>query len=383
MPTDLGPMDTSDPPSPHGGWSSEIVTLSNAVVIPPERSAMVQECGVLAADGSFCAHSATWRGGRPTMTPPKMPTDVPNKLAGRHLFAGQIWAHFGHFIAESMSRLWALDHLDDLPDSILFIPKRPAVAGPVRGFQKEFIELLGVKIPVQVISAATEVEELIVPGQGFGLGAISGGTEKFRSYFANNFALDVKPEGAKKIYLSRSKLGGLEGGAVLEETLEANLANEGYEICHPQMHSLRDQVAMYRAAEHVVGLDGSAFHLFAFVARPQQKVAIILRRNSNVFRGLKIHIEKFSGAMPVVISAVSADWIPENKKRPGRYSFGQLDFGGLFKLLQLSGFIEGRDGWTVPQFRQMKRAMRAFGQEKGLEYNRVKASRKIEIVEPV
>jgi len=247
--------------------------------------------------------------------------------------------------------------------------------------QKEFFDLLGIKIPIRVIDTPTEIEELIVPGQGFGLGAISAGTEKFRNYFADNFATNIKADGSEKLYLSRSMLGGLEGGAVLEERLEQNLVLDGYEVCHPQRHSISEQIAKYRAAKVVLGLDGSAFHLFAFVGRPDQKVGIVLRRNSNVFHGLRQHVESFCKQNPTVIKAVTADWIPENKTKPGRYSFGQLDFGALSDLLMQAGFVSGQNEWDIPRFRDMKQAMQKFSRAKGREYIRVKNSGKIEIVE--
>lgn len=381
MPVDRGPMDPSDPPSPSGGWSTEIVTVKNAIVCPPAVSAMVQPCGVLTGDGSYCRHSATWRGGRAMMTMPRAPSTEVDKLAGRHLFAGQLWAHFGHFIAESMSRLWALDQLDEMPESIVFIPKRPKMQKKMIGYQREFFELLGIKIPIRVIDKPTEVENLIIPGQGFGLGAISAGTQPFRNYFAGNFAPGIKPKGDKLLYLSRSRLGGREGGAVLEGRLEQNLASKGYAICHPQTLSIRDQVAKYRAAEKVVGLDGSAFHLFAFVGNPSQNVAIILRRNSNVFHALRSHIQSFSGITPTIINAVAADWVPENQSRPGRYSFGQLNFEALGELLTASGFISETRDWDVPRFREMRRAMERFSQEKGCEFIRVRNTGKVDAVD--
>ena len=225
-----------------------------------------------------------------------------------------------------------------------------------------------------IIDTPTKVEELIVPGQGFGLGPISNGTQKFRDYCHQNFAKDVAPDGAENIYLSRSALGGLEGGAILEERIEANLINSGYDIIHPQKHTIAQQVAMFKAAKRVVGLDGSAFHLFGFVANNTQRAAIILRRNSSVFNGLKNQIEKFAGIKTDIVSTVVADWIPKHKNRPGRYSFGELDQSDLSDQLKTAGYISANAEWDVPRFREMKQAMIKFGAEKGTEYRRTKKS---------
>lgn len=364
------------PPDPGGGWSRAILRVPGAVVVPPVTSALVQACGVLDARRQFCAASATWRGLRATMVAPQAAPEPVARLAGRHLWCGQLWSHFGHFLCESLSRLWALDALgDDPPDSLVFVPKRPVTGGapdPVPGgaalmrFQRDCLDLLGITIPVTLIDRPTEVEELITPGQGFGLGAISTGTPEFRAFIGARFGREVAPEGPERLYLSRSALGGREGGALLEDRLEANLARAGYEICHPQHHSLADQVARYRAARAVVGLDGSAFHLFAFAAqpgqagRPARRAAIILRRNSKVYQPLAAHVGAFTGVAPAILSALSADWVPEGRGRAGRYSFGQLNFPALAAGLRDAGFINGSDDWHWPRWREQKAAIGAI-----------------------
>ncbi len=373
MPPETAATDPGNPPSPLGGWSGETVTLRDALVVPPAVSGLVQDCGVLDANGAFCPHSATWRGQRQMMTAPARPSTPVETLAGRHLFAGQMWNHFGHFLAESLSRLWALDHLKNPVESIVFIPKRPGGATAPKGYQKAFLDLLGVSLPVRVLARPTRVEQLVVPGQGFGLGPIAAGSENFRRYFADHFARDVAPAGPKLIYLIRTLLWGLEGSVVCEDALERNLAREGYVPYHPQQHSIRDQIAQYRAAEQVIGLDGSAFHLFAMAGNRTAKVAIVLRRNSKVFNGLLTHIQGFTGIAPQVFSALTADWIPQHKKRPGRYSFGALDFEALRRDLMASGFIDGATDWEVPRFRDIKQAMARQSRKKGLTYVRVKS----------
>lgn len=385
--TEAGRADA--PPDPAGGWSRATRRVPGAVVLPPATSALVQACGVLDAQGRFCAASATWRGLRATMVAPAAPPAPVAHLAGRHLWCGQLWSHFGHFLCESLARLWALDVLgNDLPDSLVFVPKRPvtadeAAADPAPGnavlmrFQRDCLDLLGVTIPVTLIDRPTAVEELIVPGQGFGLGAISTATPEFRAFIGARFAPDVAPEGGERLYLARSALGGREGGALLEERLEENLAREGYEICHPQQHAIADQVARYRAARAVVGLDGSAFHLFAFAGqpgqagRPDRRAAIILRRNSQVYRPLAAHVGAFTGVPPAIIAALSADWVPEGRGRAGRYSFGQLDFPALAAGLHAAGFIAGSEGWHWPRWREQKAAIAAIEADQGIVLKRL------------
>ena len=256
--------DVNIPPKPDAGWSKEICFLENAKIFPPSVSALVQEAGVLDANNKYCGHGALWRGAR-AMTVAPLPLEKSEpiaKLSGNWLYAGVLWVHFGHFLAESTARLWAIDKLKSELDGIVFIPKRPAVGEQLQTMHQTFMDLLGCDLPIKVINEPTEVERLHVPGQGFGLGPMVSGTDEFRSYIHNNFGKNIEANGPEKLYISRSALSTKKGGIVGEEHLETYLQDEGYEIFHPQKHDMPTQIAHYKAARKIIALDGSALHLF-------------------------------------------------------------------------------------------------------------------------
>ncbi|MCI5095683.1 MAG: glycosyltransferase family 61 protein [Rhodobacteraceae bacterium] len=340
---DFGP---EHQPLPEGGWSESMTTLQNAVVVPPLESGFVQPAGVLHADGSYCPEAAMWRKFRPLTTEPSAPDTVEETLPGRWLWGGVLWQHFGHFLVESTARLWALANLDKPVDGILFIPKRPKVGEEVRGFQKEFVHLMKPDLPIRVSAKPARVEELVVPGQGFGLGKIIAGTPKFRDAIHADFARDVQPDGPEKIYISRSKLGLAKGGLLGEERMEQYLQAEGYEIFHPQEHNLTTQLARYKAARKVVAADGSALHLFAMVGKPDQPVAMVLRRQSDANNLLARNVAHFCGSTPLVIGALRTEWVPRHKQKSSRLSFGELDHPVIGRALSDHGFISNGDNWA-------------------------------------
>jgi len=334
-------------PLPEGGWSEDIVTVNNAIIVPPTESSFVQAAGVLDGAGGYCAQGALWRRYRPLTTEPPMPDGVSETLPGRWLWGGVLWAHFGHFLVESTARLWALDHLDAPVDGILFIPKRPAVGDELRGFHSEFVGLIASDLPVRVAASPVQVEELVVPGQGFGLGKIVTGTASFRNAIHKCFAQDIAPDGPEKIYISRSALGLGKGGLLGEEKLEELLREEGYEIFFPEQHDLATQIARYKAAKQIVAADGSALHLFAMVGRADQPVAMILRRQSGAADQLAQNVSSFCGRDPVVISALRTEWVRQNKQKSNRLSFGELDLNAIGKALGEAGFVQQGLDWPV------------------------------------
>ncbi len=360
-------LDPTLRPDPEHGWTRDLVTLDRALVCPPTESAMVQPAGVLRSDRSYVAHGATWRGWRPITTAPDPATVATSKLSGKWLYGGLLWVHFGHFLAESTSRLWVLDQFDDL-DGILFFPKRPRVGETVAQYQRDFLDLLGTDLPVNVITEPTEVEHLVVPGQGFGLGNLSGGTPEYRAYFHRNFGKAIEPDGEERLYLSRSALGPKRGGIVGEEYVEGNLINAGYDIFHPQQHSMAEQVARYKAAKKVLGPDGSALHLFALVGRPEQDVGMILRRTSSVYKNIEKQLTEFCKKPPVIIDAIESDWVLENTKKPDRQSVGSLDYALLAKILLETGFVDSIEGWNAMPWRQRNRAIRNLSKIRNIPY---------------
>lgn len=355
-------------PSPEGGWSEEIVTLERAVVVPPVISSFTQPTGVMTADGDYVQHGSLWRGVRPLTTKPEFPTEEPEVLEGRWLWGGVLWAHFGHFLTESAARIWALNELDEEPDGILFVPKRPKVGAAIRPFHNSFVDLMSKDLPIKVATQPLSVEKLIVPGQGFGLGLISNGTQKYRDAIHARFGRDVEPEGPEKLYISRSALGLGKGGLLGENHLEDLLKEEGYEIFHPEKHDFNTQIARYKAAKQVIAADGSALHLFAMVGRPDQSVAMILRRISGATGNLAKHVESFCGRKPLIVSALRTEWIRAGQTTTNRMSVGELDHGEIAKALIEGGFISEGAEWHPLRFRDRRREMRRRGMGRAVDF---------------
>ncbi|WP_375176093.1 FkbM family methyltransferase [Pseudooceanicola sp.] len=336
-------------PRPEGGWTRQIVSIDNGVVVPPDARSHVQTTGVLTSTGTAVPHAALWRGQRLLTERPEMPDTPAKRLPGKWLWGGVMWRYFPHFITESITRLWALDRIDQSDLSgILFVPKSPENHDEPPGFQRDFFRLMGTDLPLVEAREPLSPDLLIVPGQGFGLGDITRGTLEFRAAVRNRFALDVRPEGPGKLYISRSRLGPQRGALLGETFLDAYLAREGYEIFHPQEHPLEVQIARYRAATHVIAAEGSSLHLYAFAGRPDAKVAMLLRRKSRATQHIATHIESFTGVTPRWIEHLRQTWKRVDTPRK-RLHISEPDFAAIQTDLRAGGFISGTDPtWAQP-----------------------------------
>lgn len=336
-----------EPPSPAGGWSTQIARLKTPLVVPPTHRSHVQPSGVLTSGGQFVPHSGTWRNGRLLTPPPDKPTEA-DRLPGRWLWGGVLWRYFPHFITESVTRLWALEHLDASGvDGVLFTPKNPATDAPLPGFQRAFLDLMGCDLPIHEARRPCVPDELLVPGQGFGLGKITRGTDRFIEAVALRLGQGIAADGPERLYISRSRLGVNRGALLGEERLEACLAEQGYEIFHPQAHPLDVQVARYKAARQIVAAEGSALHMLGFVAGPEQQVAMILRRRSGATRHISAHLESFSGRAPLWVETLRRTWMPDGQIRK-RLAVGEPDFAAVQAALIAEGFVAPGPVWEQP-----------------------------------
>ena len=88
----------------------------------------------------------------------------------------------------------------------------------------------------------------------------------------------------KNIYVSRANLSNDRRLFLDEAHLEQLLVQRGWEVFHPQEHSLVDQINKYQQAQHICAAEGSALHLlFAVDPAPNQRVTLLCRESDNNF----------------------------------------------------------------------------------------------------
>lgn len=197
------------------------------------------------------------------------------------MYGGIIFDHFGHFLIESLSRMWAFI-ADDETKFIAFIEtserKKP--------FVDEFFELL--KIPkdrVILVKEPTKFKKVVVPESSFAI----------RNYFTKEYiapyrkmseSVDAKP--FEKVYLTRTKV---KSGPKFygEKYLEKFFKKNGYEIIAPETMSLREQISCLKGAKSIGAILGTASHLVLFA---QEGCELILLNRSDTLNNNQIAINQ-------------------------------------------------------------------------------------------
>ena len=151
------------------------------------------------------------------------------------------------------------------------------------------------------------------------------------------------------------------GKLLCEDRLDSYLLDAGYTVFHPQDHDLPTQIARYKAARQVIASEGSAIHLFAMVARPEQRLAIMVRRLSAATGFIQKHVEGFTGRAPLLVNEIRDSWQPEGLDT-GRHAMGLLDFAAAQQALVSEGFVAPGPDWTQPTETEISTAWAATEQ---------------------
>lgn len=341
--------------------SEPVTVVAGALAVPPGRH---RDATVVDAHGAPVVDAGTFRHDR--YVPAQFldrATVQPNVTHdGTWLFGGVFWLHFGHFLFETISRLWVVDGLRGKVDGIAFF-RAHAHRPPPKIFH-DILKRLDVDLPITFIDAPTGFERLVVPRQGCGMGALSAGTPAFRAFVQEKLHRIEPRRGAEKIYLTREGYRLKRGGIFAETLLRERLEAEGYVAFAPEQHSFQDQVATYLGARHILGPDSSALHLVGFATPPEAEVGILLRRPDGE-RDMLPQLTGFMGRKPLVVDAIARLIRRDNERNPNWSMFAELDMPQLAEALRAGGFVTGADPWPALPRVLRKRLLAVYEKQLG------------------
>ena len=319
-----------------------VAVVENALIIPGQRH--ISGLGVLTETGDFVGESTIWRGDAPLFEAPS-PTTAEVALGGTHLFGGIMSWHFGHFVVESLSRLWPLMEDRHAAASVLFVPKGPANKPRSQAkFQNDLLDLIIPGISRDILRVPTRVERLIVPEQGFGTGDLEAGLPQFRRFISSRQWPEPLEDSPKRLYVTRDGLDRHRKGRIIGDLgLSKFVEDRGYTVLRPEKITLEDQIRLYRGARRILFEEGSAVHLFGLVARPGQTAGVIQRRvaESEAVVGQR-QLRAFAGIDLKLLDAVIREWRPSHLGRATSKSHGELEPN--YALEALRGFGVAKEG---------------------------------------
>lgn len=326
--------------------------------------------GLYYNSGSPCPLGIHSRFGYKHLPGQRLGKDYP-VLPGKYIFGGLLYeTHFGHFFAESLCRLWAHYYLGSEYTTIVFFGRDAALSLP--SFVHQAMELICPDHTILRVTKPTVFETVAVPEAFIQGSGILKGDPPVRRLSAH-LRRDIID---KKIYVSRSRLAD-KHSFLMEELIEKNLEENGYDIIYPELLTVEEQLSLYASSSHLIFAEGSALHAYALVCSPKQNVYVIWRRG---VKGLFTRqISSFGGSILNNDDCVRFAWIPASNElatnpKLKNLKLAQLDFQQLGDSLSRYGFVS-KQLWRLPAESELSNALLKAGEERSVtewdkEYNK-------------
>ena len=198
------------------------------------------------------------------------------------IFSGDLNNHFGHFLTDSMTRMWyaVANKEKDYKIALLLNPFWEWKEWVFEdSYHLRMLELLGIeKHRILIIDKPTRFKSVIVPKQSVYWEGNSYNAELLKVVYdkARN---SVTPKNAKKVYLSRTKY---KHRQLLNEWyFEDFFSARGFKVLHTQDLPLFEQIAYLAGADEIACTIGTLSHLVLF-AKPGTKLISLLRAHISV-----------------------------------------------------------------------------------------------------
>lgn len=269
-------------------WQS----VRNAIVVPPAiNSELNSGAGVVASreDGfDYLRGTGVRRYSRELIPQPQTKGLRANQSFPRAIFGGYVFDHFGHFLLESLSRVW-IDQTQEIDDSVplVWISGRNVA---VTTWMLEICRKIGLNRQVLIIDGSTgalAAEELLVPQAGCELREWIHPAQ-MRRLGTTPWSPGNAERAGRKVWLSRVGMGTSHGGLAEEAELEQVLADSGWSIVRPEELSIEEQVDVLAGASRLAGIEGSALHGLVLVGGFGGTVDIIRRQSNPNFKMLAL-----------------------------------------------------------------------------------------------
>jgi hypothetical protein len=268
---------------------STLRVLANAIVTPlvVDRATMTFSGSVHDEAGRLVleAQRPRWRNAWMPADPAHVDSHGEGTvIEGRCVYLGHYWDHYGHFLIESISRFWSLIE-DSGYDRLVF---HPFVYGirPLSEYApaRTCLAAFGVD-PARalIVDRRLKFRDLAVPSPlvAINRGAADGQAEVFKRIgeyceaAGRSTRATRRPE---RLYVSRRNW---KGASLVEneDEIERIFESFGFTVLHPERMLFEEQVRLYRRAEALAGLTGSAMHNTVFMAHGARAIHLGTRRS--------------------------------------------------------------------------------------------------------
>lgn len=248
------------------GGGHEILPRGSLGVSEPREQFVVRSIpGAFGPDGALTdetLRSLMEKVLRDNAVPDRLPLDTP---AGVHsegvVWGGNIMDRYGHFLVETVSRLWPVlpgAELEGLP-VVFTTPRNPPFVG-------EWLAAFGAQTVELPEDGAVRFERMYIPEPAWRLGRwIAPELRDIHLQARRGMSIPPAPR-HDVLWLSRSRL--VKERVAYDERLLEWLLGDRVTPVHLETMTLAEQVGLLESSRAVAGISGSAFHTLLLTVEP-------------------------------------------------------------------------------------------------------------------
>jgi hypothetical protein len=191
---------------------------------------------------------------------------------GLYQYGGFLNPHYGHFIINSLSRLWLhgeseahstkiLWHGPGSPEAWFKIPFIKAIFQSLGLYENKFVVLEKPTVIPRLLIPHPSFQEQHYVHRAFGKVCQSVGKNIVQASMITKGALE---KNSRPVYLSKAALTSGVGRISNEPLIVEILRNAGIDIVFPEQVSFSDQIRLFAERSNICGIAGSAMHTQAF-----------------------------------------------------------------------------------------------------------------------
>lgn len=198
-----------------------------------------------------------------------------SRFHGKTFYGGWLRSSWGHFLVNSLGRLWALfttDGAADNIDRIIFFAEDPGNS-VLRGNFATFFDVLGLTSKIEIITGPAIFDEIIVPEIALEIGVFT--SQEFllpfiaaRNAVMKSAATASLPAGSP-VLLSRSHWNGNSSMQINIKLIDDIFRQNGFQIIYPEEVPLTELITLMNSAPTVASYSGSTAHNLLFCRKTE------------------------------------------------------------------------------------------------------------------
>ncbi|WP_019831274.1 glycosyltransferase family 61 protein [Sphingomonas sp. PR090111-T3T-6A] len=192
----------------------------------------------------------------------------------QYVFLGVLTGHYGHFITNSLARVWAVSRFDRATTKFVLLNHGPLSMPLAISWLREILGAFGLdETNLLNFARPTRFREIVVPAPAFEEGGFVHAVFGAACGRAGQMLTRGRRNDGPPVFLTKQCLASGVSKVTNEAEMCEHLSAAGVQIVAPETLSVSEQIRLFADRDAVLGMAGSAMHTAVF-APGRQKIEL-------------------------------------------------------------------------------------------------------------